>query len=254
MSIRHALISWNTSTALITRKKELWSIPLLSLGITFSIWALTWYCILEGWLNEGLQSKAPLLIVPAWILVIYFNTFLEVALAHGLMSNGRDPLDDGFAFSSARKSLILQWALINGAAKITLGLLGKQASYMKTTAWLGGMAWSTATLNVPAIIAKGQNPLSSIEESVQIVRNNALEVIGTLGTLWMAFRGLQMILAIGGTAGVWWLVMAQQFVAGIAVGFCAGILIIFLDAIRKAVVIAFACQLVMETDEKDSDK
>lgn len=229
----------------IDQRKELWALPVLACGCSLAIWATAWYFVLDGWLTSGITSKWPLLLAPAWFLSAFGQAYFQVALAHGL--GGTDPenrLDEALGFAWKNKAAIAGWTLINGAARLSLALAGKHARILPGLDWLGGMAWTTATFLVPVLLAQGVPTSKALFGSAEIAQRNLANSAVGLGGLWVSFRVIQSVVSILGTLGVWLLVMAQSPVMGVAAGLFAGLLILSLGVIQKALTVAFAHELL----------
>lgn len=170
--------------------------------------------------------------VANYFVIVFFNVAL-VGVANSRLMGGNWTFRDGMELAWARKSTILQWALVAATVGMILrtleerlGLIGRLVMRMI------GVAWALACyFVVPVLAFEDLTPIAAIKRSSKLFRDTWGEkVIGGL-----SFSLVSLVLMLPGF-GLWFVAIVLGGIKGLLAGFALlALYVVMLSVMMSAV-------------------
>lgn len=191
--IRHSFDLVRASAQVLRQDNHLILFPVVSafalllVLVAFAL-PLFGFASIDGIGRGGLYSMAFLFYVVQYFVIFYFNAALVGAVMIRL-DGGSPTLADGLRVANSRFGAILGYAVISATIGVILRTIQERVGFIgRLIVGLIGASWSIATfLVVPVIVTRDRGAVSSISESVALLKRTWGENLVGQGGLGAAF-------------------------------------------------------------------
>jgi len=229
----------------INKDRELLGFAFLSFffSLLFMI-AMIFPTILSSILERGYQNDTLTAVSYVILFLTYFGlafiaTFFNVCVVYTTkvrFEGGNATFGESFQFALSRIGLIIQWSLLSASIGLLFRLIENLAKnfgkigqlVVSILVSLLGMAWSIITIFVvPVLVYEGLAPGAAIKKSMAVIRQtwgeNLIKAVG-LGLV----QFLVMLLILGLSTGLTFLLGQAFDVIGVVVGLALGVVLLLL--------------------------
>jgi hypothetical protein len=192
--------------------------------------------------TESLQVYQYIIIFLTYFGLAFIATFFNVCVVYTTkvrFEGGNATFGESIKFAFSRIGIIVQWSLISATVGLLLRILHDLASRLgkigeivaNIVIGMLGMAWSILTIFVvPVLVYDNVGPIDAIKKSAEVIKKTWGEsLIKTIGLGLVQLLVFVVIIAF--TVGLCYALNAAFSIWGVAIGVCAGLLLILLTGL-----------------------